>query len=112
MHQVIHVRFVFNSQDHKTTENLMPAVVSVCRGEHTRDKGPGTGQNTRLPYPKHVETVMEIINTVFPETTDKLGVIRLMENFATHLNTAYPPFEFTSITFQESKKEKGYTVLI
>jgi len=52
-----------------------------------------------------------IISTVLPEDTDKLGVIRLMENFATHLNTVYPPFEFTSITFSEPVEEDGYTVL-
>ena len=39
----------------------------------------------------------QIIDQVFPVTTEKLEVIRLMEDFATHLNTTYPPFEFSAI---------------
>ncbi len=53
----------------------------------------------------------DVINTVFPEEVDKLGVIRLMENFATHLNAVYPPFELTSLSFRTPVKEKGFTVL-
>jgi len=34
-----------------------------------------------------------------------------MENFATQLNAEHPPFEFTSISFDQSKKENNYTVL-
>jgi len=62
-------------------------------------------------YDKENKAETEIINKVFPVTTEKLEVIRLMEDFATHLNTTYPPFEFTSISFDEPRKESGYTVL-
>lgn len=65
----------------------------------------------KAAYDKEFQDEQRILNTVFPKTTEKLEVIRLMENFATHLNSTYPPFEFTSISFQESKKENGYTVL-
>lgn len=72
-------------------------------------------QNTRdfhkVAYDEEFKEEQEIINMIFPETTDKLGIIRLMENFATHLAASYPPFEFNSISFQETVKENGYTVL-
>ncbi len=62
-------------------------------------------------YEQTFHEEQRIIDQVFPEEIDKLGVIRLMENFATHLNTVYPPFEFTSISFREPVEEDGYTVL-
>ena len=65
----------------------------------------------KAAYDEEFKDEQDIINKIFPANTEKLAVIRLMEDFATHLNTAYPPFEFTSITFQEPKKEGGYTVL-
>jgi hypothetical protein len=34
-----------------------------------------------------------------------------MENFATNLNTTYPPFEFNNISFQEPIKKDGYVAL-
>jgi len=62
-------------------------------------------------YDQENKTETAIINKVFPITTEKLEVIRLMEDFATHLNTDYPPFEFTSISFEVPKTENGYTAL-
>jgi len=52
-----------------------------------------------------------ILDSVFPETPDKIGVVRLMENFATNLNTTYPPFDFNSITFQNPVQKEGYKAL-
>lgn len=65
----------------------------------------------KAAYDEEFKEEQEIIDVVFPETADKLGVIRLMENFATHLSTSFPPFDFNSITFQGTRKEKGYRVL-
>ncbi len=67
--------------------------------------------NHKAAYDKEYQAEQIVLNNVFPKTPEKLAVIRLLENFATHLNTSYPPFEFTSISFQKSKKENGYTVL-
>ena len=50
-----------------------------------------------------------ILNSVFPETPDKIGLIRLMENNATYLSATYSPFEFNSINFQDPVKKGNYT---
>lgn len=65
----------------------------------------------KAAYDEKFKEEQELINMVFPDTPEKLEVIRLMENFATHLATTYPPFEFSSISFQGESKENGYTVL-
>ena len=62
-------------------------------------------------YEQEYKFEENIIDRVFPATPEKLEVIKLMEDFATELNTKNPPFEFTSISFQDAKKEKGYTIL-
>ena len=62
-------------------------------------------------YEEEFAEEQNIIRAVFPETVNKLGIIRLMENFATHLDTTYPPFEFNSISFQEPIEEDGYIIL-
>ncbi len=65
----------------------------------------------KAAYDSQYKEQQAIIDMVFPETPDKLGVIRLMENFATNLNASYPPFEFNSITFQSESKKDGVTML-
>jgi len=65
----------------------------------------------KAAYDEEFRTVEGVLNTVFPEDTDKLGIITMLENFATSINTEHPPFEFNSISFEEPKKENGYTVL-
>jgi hypothetical protein len=65
----------------------------------------------KAAYDSQFKEQQAIIDMVFPETPDKLGVIRLMENFATNLNASYPPFELNSITFQAEKSKDGVTVL-
>jgi len=65
----------------------------------------------KADYDKQFKEEQQIMGTVFPEAPDKLGEIRLMENFAINLNAKYPPFEFNAITFQESQKGNGYTIL-
>ena len=65
----------------------------------------------KASYDDEFKEEQTIIYKVFPKNTDKLAIIRLLENFATHLNSTYPPFKFTSISFEKSKKENGYTVL-
>ncbi|MBN2096029.1 hypothetical protein JW752_01380 [Candidatus Peregrinibacteria bacterium] len=85
-------------------EDIEDKEVTIANLEEERDAH-------KAAYDATFREEQAIISTVLPEETDKLGVIRLMENFATHLNTVYPPFEFTSITFREPVKEDGYTVL-
>lgn len=65
----------------------------------------------KAAYDEDFKEEQDIIDVVYPGDTKKLEVVRLMENFATYLATTYPPFEFTSITFQEPKQENGYTIL-
>ncbi len=65
----------------------------------------------KATYNNEFKEEQKIMYKVFPKTIDKLDIIKLLEKFATHLNTTDPPFKFTSISFQSSKKENGYTVL-
>ena len=65
----------------------------------------------KAAYEKEFKAEQDILKVVFPEATQKLEVIKLMENFATQLNAENPPFEFTSINFELSRKENNYTVL-
>lgn len=78
--------------------------VTVKDLEKTRD-------THKAAYDQENKAETEIINKVLPVTIEKLEVVRLMEDFATHLNTTYPPFEFTSISFNDPEKKDGYTVL-
>ena len=94
----------FNQEIKAIEEQIDNYEVVLSDARNTRDFH-------KAAYEVEFKEEQDIIRTVFPETMDKLGVIRLMENFATHLNTAYPPFEFSSISFQEPIKEKGYTIL-
>jgi hypothetical protein len=65
----------------------------------------------KAAYDEQFKAEQSVVSSVLPSTPDKLGVIRLMENFATNLNTIYPPFELNSLTFNEAKKVDNYTVL-
>jgi hypothetical protein len=65
----------------------------------------------KAAYDTQFKEQQTILDSVFPATSDKIGVIRLMENFATNLNTTYPPFEFNSVNFQDPVKQEGYTAL-
>lgn len=62
-------------------------------------------------YDEQFKEEQSVLNAVLPKSTDKVGLIRLLENFATNLNTAYPPFELNTINFQDPVKEKGYVRL-
>jgi hypothetical protein len=65
----------------------------------------------KAAYDAQFKDQQEVTSTVFPETTDKLGVIRLMENTADYLNTTYPTFDFNSISFQSPVSGPGFTAL-
>lgn len=65
----------------------------------------------KAAYSEEFKTEENIMDKIFPVNPKKLEVIRLMEDFATELNTKNPPFEFTSISFSDPQKAKGYTVL-
>lgn len=79
--------------------------------EVTLEDGRAIRDTHKAAYDEQFKEEQAVLNTVFPKTTDKIGVIRLLENFATHLNTAFPPFEFTSINFQTPENKEGYTIL-
>lgn len=70
-----------------------------------------TEKTHKAAYDKTFEEEQAVLDVVFPETPDKLSVIKLLENFATRLSAAYPPFEFTSISFDEPVQKEGYTLL-
>jgi len=65
----------------------------------------------KAAYDSEFKDQQGVLSTVFPETPDKIGVIRLLENFATNLNASYPPFEFNNITFESVDKKGGYSAL-
>ncbi len=65
----------------------------------------------KAAYDKENKIEQNVIDTVFPNTPEKLEVVRLMEDYATYLSTSFGDFEFTSINFQEPIEEEGYKVL-
>lgn len=68
-------------------------------------------ESHKAAYDEVSKEEQKIISTVFPDATEKLEVVRLMEDYATFLSSKYGDFEFTSISFQEPVKQKGYTAL-
>lgn len=62
-------------------------------------------------YDEEFKEDQEIIDTIFPKKTEKLEVIRLLEDFAAYLSATYGDFEFTSITFNKTEVEGGSIVL-
>jgi hypothetical protein len=52
-----------------------------------------------------------ILAKVLPEDSDKLGVIRLMEEYAAYLNATYGDFEFTQLSFSQEEERDGLTML-
>ncbi len=85
-------------------EELIQLQANVADLEKNRDL-------RKAAYDSQYKEQQAILDMVFPATSDKLGVIRLMENFATNLNASYPPFEFNNITFRPETKGNGFTVL-
>jgi cell division protein FtsL len=65
----------------------------------------------KAAYDEAFKQEQDIVDKVFPATPQKIDVIKLMEDFATYLDSTYPPFEFSAITFEEPKTQDGYTVL-
>lgn len=65
----------------------------------------------KTEYDKKNKEEIAVINQVFPATTEKLNVIRLMEDYAAFLATSYGNFEFSAISFQTPVEEKNYTIL-
>lgn len=65
----------------------------------------------KAAYDKEFEETIAALKEVFPETVDKLGIVRLFESFATEVAASYPPFEFTSITLAAPQPKSGYTVI-
>ena len=65
----------------------------------------------KAAYDTEFKEVEDALDKVFPEDTDKLGIVKILENFATSIDTKTPPFEFNSISFGEPLEEDGYTIL-
>ena len=75
---------------------------------------PGLTQTRDLKeaaYNEELTQVEKNINTIFPGNIDKLGLVKRLENFATAIDSQYPPFEFNSITFEKPVKGSAYTIL-
>jgi len=62
-------------------------------------------------YDEQFKNVEGALDKVFPSDADKLGIIKMLEDFATSVNAKTPPFEFNSISFEEPKVMDGYTIL-
>lgn len=71
----------------------------------------GQRDELKTEFDKKNKEEIAVINQVFPAATEKLNVIRLMEDYAAFLSTTYGNFEFSAINFQNSIKEKKYTIL-
>lgn len=65
----------------------------------------------KAAYDEEFQQEQEILDTVFPVEPEKLEVIRLLENFATHLDNAYPTFEFNAVQFRNPEEKDGYMIL-
>ncbi len=65
----------------------------------------------KAAYDEEFNKVEGVLNRVFPADPDKLGIVKMLESFATSIHTKTPPFEFNSINFEPPKQEDGYTVL-
>lgn len=68
-------------------------------------------EEKKSEYDAQFASQESIINKILPPQENKLEIIQLLENFATRLEADSPPFEFTSIQFQEPVKKEGYTIL-
>ena len=62
-------------------------------------------------YDQEFEEVISSLDTVFPDEIDKLGIIKLLESFATEVDANFPPFEFTSISLATPVQKDGYLVI-
>lgn len=62
-------------------------------------------------YSKQSASLERALDQVFPKDTDKLGIIKRLENFATETNAQYPPFELNSISIGQPEKKGQYTIL-
>jgi len=65
----------------------------------------------KAAYDKEFEQTISALASVFPEGTDKLGIVRLFESFASEVAVSYPPFEFTSISLSPRVQKDGYAVI-
>jgi len=65
----------------------------------------------KAAYDEEFREVEDALEKVFPESIDKFGIVKRLENFATSIDSKTPPFEFNSMSFQTPVKEEGYTIL-
>ncbi len=86
------------NQDYKVIQDEIEGVeVTISDKKATRDKH-------KAAYNIENAEIVGVIDSIFPNTPEKLEVVRLMENFATYLDTTYGDFEFTSISFQNPQE--------
>lgn len=64
-------------------------------------------------YNQEFKEKEDALDNIFPTNIDKLGIIKRLENFATSIQQATPPFEFNSISFGDPiiPEGGGYTIL-
>ena len=62
-------------------------------------------------YDETSKDTIAALDVIFPEGQDKLGVVQLLESFATEVGLISPPFEFTSINIGKIVTQDGYDVM-
>ncbi|MBU0577889.1 hypothetical protein KJ742_06475 [Patescibacteria group bacterium] len=65
----------------------------------------------KAAYDQEFQEMEDALDNVFPPDTDKLGIVKRLEDFATSIHTKTPPFEFNSISFDEVEEVDGYSIL-
>jgi hypothetical protein len=87
----------FNQEHQKIKDEIGEVKATISEKEEIRD-------GHKAAYDEEFAEEVEVINSVFPETPKKLEVVRLMEDFATYLDTTFGDFEFSSIAFQSPQE--------
>jgi len=86
------------AENQEYTEVILPSL------EKTKDLH-------KAAYDQEFEEIISSLDTVFPNEIDKLGIIRLLESFATEVDANFPPFEFTSINLSAPTTKDSYLVI-
>lgn len=87
----------FNNENQQLAQEVLPAL------EETKNLH-------KSAYDEEFDSVIQALDTVFPTEVDKLGIVSLFESFASEVDAAFPPFEFTSITLSAPMQEGDYVV--
>lgn len=62
-------------------------------------------------YDEDFQVIEGALDKVFPDSIDKLGIVKRLEDFASSINAKTPPFEFNAITFGEPEVTDSFTIV-